>query len=104
MPTSPRSTRSHSPSLASWTGSPAPDRTGALDLTDVAHVLSDLIGRTTTRVLVDDERKASAVARGLPAPVADFTLGMAPIGQGACPAPAVVRCPRDLHAMDIFAC
>ncbi|MEO5852213.1 MAG: SDR family oxidoreductase [Nocardioides sp.] len=49
----------------------------ALDFTDVAHVLSDLTGRTITRVVVDDEEwKASAVARGLPAPVADFTLGM----------------------------
>ena len=49
----------------------------ALDFTEVARVLSDLTGRTITRVVVDDEEwKDTAVARGLPAPTADFTLGM----------------------------
>ncbi len=52
----------------------APD---ALDFADVARVLSDVTGRTITRVVVvDEEWKAEAVARGLPAPAADFTLGM----------------------------
>lgn len=49
----------------------------ALDLTDVARILSDITGRTITRGVVDDEEwKGAAVARGLPAPAADFTLGM----------------------------
>lgn len=49
----------------------------ALDFADIARVLSDITGRTITRIVVDDEEwKRAAVARGLPAPAADFTLGM----------------------------
>ncbi|WP_420119375.1 NAD(P)H-binding protein [Micromonospora sp.] len=49
----------------------------ALDLTDVAGILTDLTGRTVTRlVLDDDEWRAAAVARGMPGAAADFTLGM----------------------------
>ncbi len=49
----------------------------ALDLGDVAGILSDLTGRPIRRVVVDDDEwRASAVAGGLPAPAADFTLGM----------------------------
>ena len=48
-----------------------------LDLADVARLLSDLSGHSIRRVVVDDDEwKATAVARGLPAPAADFTLGM----------------------------
>ena len=48
-----------------------------LDLADVARLLTDLSGRSIRRVVVDDDEwKATAVARGLPAPAADFTLGM----------------------------
>jgi uncharacterized protein YbjT (DUF2867 family) len=49
----------------------------ALDLGEVAEVLSSLTGRTITRVTVsDDEWRASAIERGLPPLVADFSLGM----------------------------
>ena len=49
----------------------------ALDFADVARVVNDLTGRRIARVVVDDEEwKASAVAGGMPAPAADFTLGM----------------------------
>jgi len=52
----------------------APDK---LDFADVARIVSELTGRTITRVVVDDDEwKASAIARGLPAAAADFTLGM----------------------------
>jgi uncharacterized protein YbjT (DUF2867 family) len=48
-----------------------------LDFADVARILSDLTGRTIKRVVVDDEEwKAGMVERGLPAPVADFALGI----------------------------
>jgi NAD(P)H dehydrogenase (quinone) len=48
-----------------------------LDLAAVARLLSELSGRTIRRVVVDDEEwRATAVERGLPAPAADFTLGM----------------------------
>ena len=48
-----------------------------LDFADVARLLTDLSGRTIRRVVVDDEEwMATAIARGLPAPAADFTLGM----------------------------
>lgn len=48
-----------------------------LDLADVARLLSDLSGRSIRRVVVEDEEwKATAIERGLPAPAADFTLGM----------------------------
>lgn len=52
----------------------APD---LLDLADVAGLLGDLTGRDIRRVVLeDDEWKADAVRRGLPAPAADFTLGL----------------------------
>jgi uncharacterized protein YbjT (DUF2867 family) len=48
-----------------------------LDFEAVAGILSDLSGRTVERVVVDDDEwKAAAVAAGMPAPAADFTLGM----------------------------
>ena len=48
-----------------------------LDFAAVADILSDLSGRPILRVVLDDEEwKGAAVARGLPAPAADFTLGM----------------------------
>ncbi|QDY08767.1 NAD-dependent epimerase/dehydratase family protein [Micromonospora sp. HM134] len=49
----------------------------ALDLADVAAILTDLTGRTVTRIVVDDDEwKATAVARGMPEAAAEFTLGM----------------------------
>jgi NAD(P)H dehydrogenase (quinone) len=49
----------------------------ALDLAAVADILTDLTGRTITRVVLDDDEwKAAAVDRGMPADAADFTLGM----------------------------
>jgi len=49
----------------------------ALDLGQVAGILSTLTGQTITRVTVsDDEWRASAIERGLPPMVADFSLGM----------------------------
>ncbi|WP_236703210.1 NmrA family NAD(P)-binding protein [Lentzea aerocolonigenes] len=48
-----------------------------LDFSDVARVLSELTGRTITRVVVDDEEwKATVTAQGVPAVAAEFTLGM----------------------------
>lgn len=48
-----------------------------LDLDAVTGQLAGLTGRTLTRVVVDDDEwKAAAVARGMPAAAADFTLGM----------------------------
>ncbi|WP_250008825.1 SDR family oxidoreductase [Actinoplanes sp. M2I2] len=48
-----------------------------LDLEAVAAVLSELSGRPITRVVVsDDEWRTAAVGGGMPAPAADFTLGM----------------------------
>lgn len=48
-----------------------------LDLEAVAAVLSDLTGRTVTRVFLDDEEwRAGAVGRGMPPAAADFTLGL----------------------------
>jgi uncharacterized protein YbjT (DUF2867 family) len=48
-----------------------------LDFSDVARVLSELTGRTITRVVVDDEEwTATMVAQGVPAAAAEFTLGM----------------------------
>jgi len=48
-----------------------------LDLEAVAAILSDLTGRTITRVVVDDDEwKATAVGRGMPPAAADFTLGI----------------------------
>lgn len=49
----------------------------ALDLEEVAGLLADVAGRPVRRVVVDDEEwRAAAVAQGMPAPAADFTLGM----------------------------
>ncbi|MDG4758043.1 hypothetical protein [Micromonospora sp. WMMD710] len=48
-----------------------------LDLAAVAGILTEITGRAITRVVLDDEEwKAAAVARGMPAAAADFTLGM----------------------------
>ncbi|MEU8156191.1 NmrA family NAD(P)-binding protein [Micromonospora sp. NPDC048986] len=48
-----------------------------LDLEAVAAILSDIMGRTVERVVADDDEwRASAIARGMPAAAADFTLGM----------------------------
>ncbi|MFG1919153.1 NmrA family NAD(P)-binding protein [Micromonospora sp. NPDC048898] len=48
-----------------------------LDLEAVAGVLSAITGRTVRRVVADDDQwRADAIARGLPAAAADFTLGM----------------------------
>ncbi|SDG05706.1 Uncharacterized conserved protein YbjT, contains NAD(P)-binding and DUF2867 domains [Lentzea fradiae] len=50
---------------------------GLLDFADVARVVTVLTGRSVKRVVVDDEEwKESAVAAGMPAAFADFTLGM----------------------------
>ncbi|MEU4553696.1 NAD(P)H-binding protein [Micromonospora violae] len=49
----------------------------ALDLEAVAALLSDITGRAVDRVVVsDDQWRSAAVARGMPAAAADFTLGM----------------------------
>jgi uncharacterized protein YbjT (DUF2867 family) len=49
----------------------------ALDLEAVAATLTDITGRTITRVVVDDEEwRAASVSRGMPAAAADFTLGL----------------------------
>ncbi len=48
-----------------------------LTFTDVADILSDLTGSTIECVTVSDEEwKSAAVERGMPAPAADFSLGM----------------------------
>jgi uncharacterized protein YbjT (DUF2867 family) len=48
-----------------------------LDLEAVAAILSDITGRTVERVVAnDDQWRASAIERGMPAAAADFTLGM----------------------------
>jgi uncharacterized protein YbjT (DUF2867 family) len=48
-----------------------------LTFDDVASILSDLTGTIIKRIVADDEQwKAAAVQRGMPAPAADFTLGM----------------------------
>jgi NAD(P)H dehydrogenase (quinone) len=47
------------------------------DLEAVAGILGAVTGRTIRRVVVDDEEwRATAIARGVPAAAADFTLGM----------------------------
>lgn len=52
----------------------APD---ALDLESVAGILSDLAGRSISRVVVaDDEWRAGQVGHGVPEARADFTLGL----------------------------
>ncbi|MEV4497748.1 NAD(P)H-binding protein [Micromonospora arborensis] len=48
-----------------------------LDLEAVAGVLTDITGRTIRRVVADDDQwRAAAIERGMPAAAADFTLGM----------------------------
>ncbi|WP_328654148.1 NAD(P)H-binding protein [Micromonospora sp. NBC_00330] len=48
-----------------------------LDLEAVAAILSDITGRTVERVVADDDQwRAAAIERGMPAAAADFTLGM----------------------------
>ncbi|WP_328347009.1 NAD(P)H-binding protein [Micromonospora sp. NBC_00421] len=48
-----------------------------LDLESVAGILTDLTGRTISRIVVgDDEWRSAAVGRGMPEAAADFTLGM----------------------------
>ncbi|MEU8803298.1 NmrA family NAD(P)-binding protein [Spirillospora sp. NPDC048819] len=52
----------------------APD---ALDLTDVAAIVTDLTGRTVRRVVADDDEwTATMIGRGLPADRASMLLGM----------------------------
>lgn len=49
----------------------------ALDLEEVADTLSELTGRTITRVVLSDaDWRTAAVERGLPPMVAEFSLGM----------------------------
>ena len=49
----------------------------AIDFTEVAAILSDVSGRHITRTVVDDDEwKAAAVGRGMPAAAANFTLGI----------------------------
>ena len=56
---------------------PALTASEALDLEAVAGILTDITGRTITRVVVDDDEwRAAAIERGMPAAAADFTLGM----------------------------
>ncbi|MEU4531933.1 NAD(P)H-binding protein [Micromonospora ureilytica] len=56
---------------------PALTAAEALDLEAVAGILTDITGRAVTRVVVGDEDwKATAVAQGMPAAAADFTLGL----------------------------
>jgi uncharacterized protein YbjT (DUF2867 family) len=48
-----------------------------LDLAAVAAELTAVTGRTVRRVVVDDDEwRAAAVGRGMPAPAADFALGL----------------------------
>jgi len=48
-----------------------------LDLDAVAGILSDITGRTITRVVADDDDwRDAAVHRGMPEQAADFSLGM----------------------------
>lgn len=57
--------------------SPALTGSEQLDFADVARILSKVLGRQIRRIVVDDDEwRASAIERGLPAPAADFTLGM----------------------------
>lgn len=52
----------------------APD---LLDFEAVAGLLSDIAGRIVERVVADDEDwKAAAIERGMPAQAAEFSLGM----------------------------
>ncbi|MDG9673640.1 NAD(P)H-binding protein [Micromonospora sp. DH14] len=56
---------------------PALTAAQALDLEAVAAILSDITGRTVTRVVVtDDQWRSAAIAGGMPPAAADFTLGM----------------------------
>ncbi|NYF09933.1 uncharacterized protein YbjT (DUF2867 family) [Leifsonia sp. AK011] len=64
------------PTLVSGISSPL-TASVALDLGEVSRILSELTGRTITRVTIgDDEWRAAAIGRGLPPIVADFSLGM----------------------------
>ncbi|PUA80219.1 SDR family oxidoreductase [Nocardioides currus] len=57
----------------------SPPLTGSeqLDFADVARIVGEVTGRPIRRVVVDDDEwRSSAIAGGLPAPAADFTLGM----------------------------
>jgi uncharacterized protein YbjT (DUF2867 family) len=48
-----------------------------LDFAEVATILSDLTGRTIDRIVADDDDwRAAVITGGLPAPAADFTLGL----------------------------
>ncbi len=48
-----------------------------LDFDDVAVILSDLTGRSISRVVVSDEDwKATAIEKGMPAGAAEFSLGI----------------------------
>jgi NAD(P)H dehydrogenase (quinone) len=48
-----------------------------VDLEGVARILSDITGRTITRVVADDDEwKAGLVGRGMPEARAEFTLGL----------------------------
>ncbi|MBQ0993084.1 NAD(P)H-binding protein [Micromonospora sp. H61] len=48
-----------------------------LDLEAVAAILSDITGRAVERVVAEDDQwRATAIERGMPAAAADFTLGM----------------------------
>jgi uncharacterized protein YbjT (DUF2867 family) len=52
----------------------APD---ALDLTDIAGILTDLTGRTIRRVVADDDEwTAAMIGHGVPADQANMLLGM----------------------------
>ncbi len=58
---------------------PTPPLTGsqALDLADLAHVASDVLGRPVTRqVLTEDAFRTDMQTRGMPAAFAEFTLGL----------------------------
>jgi len=73
--------------------SPALTGSELLDFADVARILSSITARPIRRVVVDDgEWRDSAIERGLPAPAADFTLGMfraARRGEFACTDPTL---------------
>ncbi|MCG5455877.1 NAD(P)H-binding protein [Micromonospora sp. PSH03] len=48
-----------------------------LDLEAVAAILSEITGRAVERVVAEDDQwRATAIERGMPAAAADFTLGM----------------------------
>lgn len=79
----------------------------ALDFEEVASILSDIVGRSIERVVAtDDDWKAAAVEHGMPAPAADFTLGLfraARAGEFAVTDPAlenlIGREPRSVRSV-----